>query len=116
MVKAAKKLERPIDVAPTFQTLMIEAGFTDVEEKVIKVPLGGWSPNKELKELGQWSGAMFYENLEGLTCRLLEKGLDYTHDQVLALVDGVREEQRTQSIHAYSLGHVPFSLETCGFR
>jgi hypothetical protein len=44
-----------------------EAGFVDIVEKKIKWPLGPWSSDPKLKEIGRWNLLNWEEGLEGWT-------------------------------------------------
>lgn len=41
------------------------AGFVNVVEKVYKTPLGGWTADPKLRELGEWALLGFDVGLEG---------------------------------------------------
>lgn len=45
--------------------LMREAGFVDVVEKRFKWPIGPWSSDPKLKEIGRWNLLNWEEGMEG---------------------------------------------------
>ena len=49
------------------------AGFVDVTEMRFKWPIGPWSNDPKLKDLGRWNMHMWERGLEGWTMRLLTK-------------------------------------------
>lgn len=56
---------KPFNIADTMANLMTEAGFVDVTEKVFKWPVGPWSSDPKLKEIGRWNLLNWEEGLEG---------------------------------------------------
>ena len=50
---------------------LVEAGFTDVVERKFKWPIGGWSTDPKLKELGMWNQLRMMDGVEGFMLRLL---------------------------------------------
>lgn len=53
--RAAKEAGRPVRMAHKLKKWYEEAGFVDVQEKVIKLPMNPWPKDKKLKELGRMS-------------------------------------------------------------
>ncbi|KUI57361.1 hypothetical protein VP1G_04729 [Cytospora mali] len=53
MKEGSLKLGRDIDVTPKLKNWLIEAGFVDVVEKQILVPISPWSSDPLEKELGR---------------------------------------------------------------
>ena len=45
--------------------LISEAGFVDVVEKRFKWPIGPWSSDAKLKEIGRWNLLNWEEGMEG---------------------------------------------------
>ena len=54
---------------------MTDAGFTNVTERIVKVPNGSWPKDKRLKVWGQWFQYFVLQGLEGFTIRLLTEVL-----------------------------------------
>jgi len=48
---------------------LTNAGFVNVTEHIIKVPLGPWPKDKRLKSWGQWCRYFSLEGLEGFALR-----------------------------------------------
>jgi len=51
-----------------------DAGFVNVEERVIKVPMGPWAKNKKLKTAGLYCRAAIEDGLEGLSLGPMSRG------------------------------------------
>lgn len=48
-----------------------QAGFVNLHEKTYKTPLGEWSSDPKLQELGKWNLLQFDVGLEGFCIQLL---------------------------------------------
>lgn len=48
------------------------AGFVNVRERCIKVPIGPWAREKTLKQWGAWNRMFLEEGLEGFVLRALK--------------------------------------------
>lgn len=48
---------------------MEEAGFVNVTDRIVKVPLGTWPKNEKLKAWGEWFQFFALEGLEGFALR-----------------------------------------------
>ncbi len=56
--------------------LITQAGFVDVVETKYKWPIGPWSNDQRLKDLGRWNMNHWENGLEGWTMRFCTKYLD----------------------------------------
>lgn len=64
-----------------------EAGFVDVTERVIKVPLGTWPKDRKLKAWGEWYRFFALEGLEGFALRSLTDVLGVSCSYVVPGMD-----------------------------
>lgn len=66
-------------VQPRMKDWAVEAGFSDVKEHTFKWPLGPWSNDRRLKDIGRWNMHSWNTGLEGWTMALLTryKGVSY---------------------------------------
>lgn len=46
-----------------------DAGFVEVTERRVKVPIGTWPKDKELKQWGAWNRQFLLDALEGFSIR-----------------------------------------------
>lgn len=60
-----EKIGKPINTIDTFKARIEAAGFTNVHEKVYKVPFGEWAKNPIMKEAGHFHKRQIMEGLEG---------------------------------------------------
>ena len=71
LLHAAEQAGKSFAIYDTNKDLIIQAGFEDVVEKKYKVPVGAWSSDPKMKELGQWNMLFCLEGLESWCLYLL---------------------------------------------
>lgn len=54
---------------------IVEAGFVDVREHKFKLPVGAWSSDKKMKDIGSWNMFFFLRDTEAFCLYLLGKVL-----------------------------------------
>lgn len=81
---------------------MKDAGFTNVTERIIKVPQGTWPKDKRLKIWGQWFQYFVLEGLEGFVIRSFTDVLGWSYAEAQVYLAQVRKELKDPSIHLYS--------------
>lgn len=52
MLQAAERLGRPLDSMTFYRKQMLDAGFTNVTERLLKWPTNSWPKDPKFKELG----------------------------------------------------------------
>lgn len=80
---------------------MIDAGFVDVEEHVIKLPVGIWPRDKRLKNIGLFEMVNMDEGLESLSLMLFTRALKWTREEVQLFLAEVRKDIKNKAIHSY---------------
>ena len=101
MVEAAKKLGRSITVAPSFKSMLADAGFTDIVEIKEQIPMNGWPLDSRYKQLGEWSRYMLSQGIEGISMGLLTEVLGLPREEVHVLLASVRKDLSDKRIHGY---------------
>ena len=101
LMKAADIMERPLDTAVHFKSLLEKTGFEDVVEKKYKWPINPWPDDHKLKELGLWTYGCLDQGLEGLTMALFRRGLHRSMEETTAICSKVRKDLGDINIHAY---------------
>lgn len=79
-----------------------EGGFSGVQTKTIKVPMGGWPADKELKEVGQFNKLSFEMSLEGYGLYLLINAMGWEYVEVQLWLARVREALKNKDYHGYA--------------
>jgi hypothetical protein len=86
-------------VGKTFQIynfnrgLIEQAGFVDVTEKIYKVPVGPWSRDAKMKELGQWNSLFCLQGLESWSLFLLSNVLKVGSDALEVALKGAMSDE-----------------------
>lgn len=61
-----------------------DAGFVNVEERIVKIPIGSWPKDKKLKTVGLYACASLVDGLEGLSLAPLTRGKFFSKSGVTA--------------------------------
>ncbi|KFY95340.1 hypothetical protein V500_02833 [Pseudogymnoascus sp. VKM F-4518 (FW-2643)] len=101
--KSSADFGKPLNVGRFHKGWMEEAGFTDVEEKVVKVPLGPWATGRQLKELGRYERWHMNQSVEAHSMALYTRVLNYSTDEANILFARVRNEFNDRSLHLYTV-------------
>jgi hypothetical protein len=70
--------------------MMHRAGFTNVTERVLHVPIGTWPKNKVLKTVGLYWRTILLDGLQAIALGPLTRGRGWTRGQVELLLIEVR--------------------------
>ena len=69
--QAGDAFGKTLRIAEEAKDRMCQAGFVDVVEHRVKVPIGGWAKDPHLKQLGRYNRLHWEEGIEGWTMMLL---------------------------------------------
>ncbi|KAB5543128.1 S-adenosyl-L-methionine-dependent methyltransferase [Coniochaeta sp. 2T2.1] len=83
-----------------------EAGFTNVEERIFKVPLGVWPRNTKMKTVGLYNRSMIYDGLQGISMGPFTRGLKWSPEEVELYLVGIRKAVHNSGVHSYLPFHV----------
>jgi len=87
---------------------MEEAGFVNVEEHILKLPVGPWPRDPRLKKVGLFEMINMTEGMQGLTVMLWTRCLGWTAAEVELFLMDVRNEVKNRKIHCYYHFYVVF--------
>lgn len=113
-VDASETFGTPLSDTPRIKGLMEATGFVDVEEHVVKLPIGPWPRNKQLKKVGAFELINFVHGIEGLTMRIFSKGLGMSVEEIQLLLMEVRKEAENSRIHSYYPFYIVFGRKPEG--
>ncbi len=82
---------------------MEEIGFVDVVERQTECPIGTWAAGNKMKTLGAWSREDLLGGLQGISMAVMTRGLGMTTEEVDLHLANVREEIKSNRVHAYFL-------------
>ncbi|KAF4446955.1 hypothetical protein F53441_9426 [Fusarium austroafricanum] len=80
---------------------IIDAGFTNVSGRKIKLPIGTWPKDKRLKHLGAWNRHFLLQGLEGFSIRGLTEMLGWKYEDAQLFLAAMRKELTNPALHAY---------------
>ncbi|OJD39837.1 sam dependent methyltransferase [Diplodia corticola] len=95
------KFGRTLDIWKDMKQRMIDAGFEDVQQVDYKVPIGPWSSDPRLKEIGKWHLLYCFQGAEGWAMYLCTHVLGWKYEEVQVLVARFRAAIRSRKVHAY---------------
>lgn len=93
------KLGRGFDIAldHKMQDAVREAGFADVHEKRIKIPLHGWPKDPRLRKMGYLAQAALDQSLDGYGLYLFTEVLGWSREEAIVLTAKMRREMHKAS-------------------
>lgn len=101
LLSAARKIGREPCPGPKFFERVKGAGFTNITEKVFKMPIGSWPKDPKLKELGLINASQVIDGLEAFSMRLMCDVQAWSEGEVQVLLAKVRKELKGTAFHAY---------------
>ncbi|KAG0134853.1 S-adenosyl-L-methionine-dependent methyltransferase [Tuber indicum] len=100
-LEAGKESGRRFDITGEVYGWLGRAGFTDLRERNMKVPIGPWSKDPKEKEVGKYNLLNLLEGMDGFTTALLTRHLGWKPIEVQAFYGGIRREATDPRIHSY---------------
>ncbi|KAL2012844.1 hypothetical protein VTN00DRAFT_369 [Thermoascus crustaceus] len=97
--EASGKFGKSMKTMGTWKGKMEKAGFTNVKQKVFKVPQSPWHDDPKMKEIGLYNQANLLEALSSYTYALLSRVLQWRRVEIEVLLAGARREIKDLSIH-----------------
>ncbi|KAH6713325.1 S-adenosyl-L-methionine-dependent methyltransferase [Leptodontidium sp. MPI-SDFR-AT-0119] len=85
---------------------MEAAGFINIEEQVLRCPVGIWPKNRTLKLAGLYWRTAISDGLMSVAKRPMEKGLGWSVAEIEVFLVGVRKALHDSSFHAYMPLHM----------
>jgi hypothetical protein len=99
--EASEKFGTPCDTPQKLKGWMEAAGFVDVEEHILKLPVGPWPKDRRLKNVGLFEMVNMQEGLEGLTFMAFTRALKWSPERVQMFLMEVRNQVKDRSVHSY---------------
>jgi len=118
LCEAGRKMGRPMgnDICDQYEDMMKQAGFVDVQQRMVMWPSNGWPKDPFMKELGRWNQVNCLQGLEGFCLALFTRVLGWKKEEVDVFVALVANDFKNRKIHAYfpmpvTFGRKPFDHE-----
>ncbi|KAG5753927.1 hypothetical protein H9Q72_007853, partial [Fusarium xylarioides] len=80
-----------------------EAGFTDVRIFDYKLPVGGWTSNRKLFELGEYVSLTLENDLEGYTLYMWHNVLNWPREEYPQFLAAMRKAICSRRVHGYMM-------------
>ncbi|KAF2655659.1 S-adenosyl-L-methionine-dependent methyltransferase [Lophiostoma macrostomum CBS 122681] len=99
--EASKRFKKELTMADTLKGRMLDAGFVDVHEKIVNVPIGPWAKDPKQKEVGRYQRELMTIGVEPYTFGFIGKLLGWSEEECRVLIAKVVSEMRDKSLHLY---------------
>lgn len=96
---------KPINIIEKLANKVENAGFMDVKEDVLKIPIGAWPKNRKLKEIGRFMQVHAMESVEPLTLAVFTRILGWNEMECRVLIAKAREEFKNTRQQLYVYAH-----------
>jgi len=106
---ASAKVGIEFSPGPKIAGWFTDVGFTNVRERVIKLPWGLWPSDARNKEIGLWNLRQLVDGLEGMSLRLFCEVEGWTYEETAVLLAGVRKEFNSPKVHGYYNLHAVYA-------
>jgi len=83
-----------------------DAGFVDIQEVVLKLPMSPWPADRYLKDVGRWFNLGFQEGLEAITLGPMTRVMGWSAVEVRNFILSVQKDLNSKSIHGYCDLHI----------
>ncbi|KAL2215550.1 S-adenosyl-L-methionine-dependent methyltransferase [Thermoascus aurantiacus ATCC 26904] len=97
--EACDKVGRPLGPGPFLKGWVEDAGFTNIDHKVFKAPVGTWAKDPRLKEVGAFLALNFIEGVEAFTAVPFIDVLGWSKEEVTVLNAKVRQDAKKRECH-----------------
>lgn len=117
--RAAEQSGRPLRIANRLKGWYEAAGFVDVQEKLMKIPMNPWPKDRHLKKLGRMQEDNIVSGLGGLSMAYFSRVLGWSKNEIEVYLVDVRKSISDRNVHAYHKvfvvwGRKPFDHEVKG--
>ncbi|KAN0072702.1 S-adenosyl-L-methionine-dependent methyltransferase [Elaphomyces granulatus] len=100
LVDACNCVGRSLDPGPSLKGWLQDAGFTRIQVRCIKSPIGTWPKDPRLKEAGLLLALNLIEGVDAFTAVLFREVMGWSPDEITAFNETVRKDLRRRSVHA----------------
>lgn len=92
---------RPLRIANKLKRWYEQAGFVNVHEEVLKIPINSWPKDPQFKMLGRFSEQVLLDGLQGFSLAFFHRSLGWTKDEIEVYLVSVRKAIQNRNVHAY---------------
>ncbi|KAK2744907.1 hypothetical protein FQN55_006469 [Onygenales sp. PD_40] len=98
---SARAMKKPLDVTETMKQNIEAAGFVDVVEKKYKWPIGQWSSDPRMQDIGKWNRDFWEHGMEGWAMANGTRHLGWSVEKVRALLRETKKAIYNRKTHVY---------------
>ncbi|KIW92501.1 uncharacterized protein Z519_06348 [Cladophialophora bantiana CBS 173.52] len=80
---------------------MRNAGFVNVSCRRFKIPIGPWPKDSTLRQAGMFGLVNILDGIQGLSLKVFRELLEYSFEELEALLTDCRREARDRTVHSY---------------
>jgi hypothetical protein len=96
-------------------TMMREAGFVNVTERVLQIPLGTWPKNKVLKTVGLYWRTILTDGIQAIALGPLTRGCGWSPGDVEMFLVEVRKAYKDNSNLLYMPLHIIYGQKPLSY-
>ncbi|KAB2581224.1 Secondary metabolism regulator LAE1 [Lasiodiplodia theobromae] len=100
MIEGCSKIGRNVSPGPSLLQWVKDAGFVNVDHRVVKLPMGAWPKDPVLKQMGSFNMVQTVEGLEAYDLAIFTRILGWTKEEVDVFNAKVRKELAKKGVHA----------------
>ncbi|KAH6719500.1 S-adenosyl-L-methionine-dependent methyltransferase [Leptodontidium sp. MPI-SDFR-AT-0119] len=108
-LEAGERFGKSLTIHKDAKGLLRNAGFEEVTEKVYKLPIGGWSNDPRLKEIGKWNQLYWEYGIEAWSLALMTRVLGWSYNEVQVYLAQMRKGLKDCDTHAYHFFNVVYA-------
>lgn len=98
---------KPTDVAPLHKQFMYNAGFVNVQEKIVHIPQNSWPTDKKQKEIGIYQMYNILDAIPSYGIAALTRILGMPRVEAEVLIAAAKAEVQDPANKFYSIACVP---------
>jgi len=100
-LEAGERFKKSFKAIYNMKQWITEAGFEDVHEIWYKLPIGPWSSDPKLKEVGRWNLLHCNQGAEGWGLFLLTQVMKWSVDEATVFIAKFKAGLKDRHVHAY---------------
>lgn len=102
-MEATQTAHRPMAYNHNTGQMLHMAGFVDIQETAIRVPINPWHTVQEQTNLGRWCNLNMIQGLEAMTLAPLYRVLNWRKEEIDQLIAETRTAMCSRKNHVYNV-------------
>ncbi|KUJ08731.1 S-adenosyl-L-methionine-dependent methyltransferase [Mollisia scopiformis] len=101
LLEATARAQRPLAYNTQTRAMLESAGFVEIQEQVIKVPLNPWPADPHMKDVGRWYNLGLTQGLEALSLGPLTRVNHWPVEDIERLIAAAKRDICSKRYHSY---------------